>query len=254
FFRIPVRAREPNPADEATDVPLDVVLSWRAGREAGTHNLYLSTDEQAVTQGTISPSSIPAAGGCSASYGPLSLDLGKTYYWRIDEVNDLEEPNTWEGDVWNFTTPEYLVVDDFEDYADPNSLLARAAIRAVWHDGFKKVASSGSNVIVSTDSDVRYPHLAGVGPPWPVRDSEAMQFAYDNDGSIILYVLTFEPHTYSANANYYSEIEASTSGPNSLEVGQDWTVGGAEALSLWFYGDPNNDAEQMYVKLNGSKV
>ncbi|GAH77950.1 unnamed protein product, partial [marine sediment metagenome] len=64
FFRIPVRAREPNPADEATDVPLDVVLSWRAGREAGTHNLYLSTDEQAVTQGTISPSSIPAAGGC----------------------------------------------------------------------------------------------------------------------------------------------------------------------------------------------
>jgi hypothetical protein len=25
-------------------------------------------------------------------------------------------------------------------------------------------------------------------------------------------------------------------------------------LSLWFYGDPNNGVEQMYVKLNGSKV
>jgi len=145
---------------------------------------------------------------------------------------------------------DYLVVDDMEDYT------GRQSIRAVWHDGYiPGVAPSGSNVTVSTESDDRDPRLAGVGPPWPVRGSEAMQFAYDNDGSITLYVQPYAITSYSANANYYSEITASTSGPNSLEIDPDWT--GAEALSLWFYGNPDNDAnatEQMYVKLNGSKV
>ncbi|MBA7704884.1 hypothetical protein ES703_113707 [subsurface metagenome] len=138
-------------------------------------------------------------------------------------------------------------MDDMEAY------IGRQSIRAVWHDGYVAgIAPSGSNVTVSTESDDRDPRLAGVGPPWPVRGSEAMQFAYDNDGSITLYVQPYAITSYGANANYYSEIAASTSGPNSLEIGQDWAS--VEALSLWFYGDPNNAAEQMYVKLNGSKV
>ncbi|GAI91309.1 unnamed protein product, partial [marine sediment metagenome] len=43
-----------------------------------------------------------------AGYGPLSLELGKTYYWKVNEVNMVEEPNTWEGEIWSFSTPEYL--------------------------------------------------------------------------------------------------------------------------------------------------
>ncbi len=35
FFSIPVQAREPGPADAATGVGRDAVLSWRPGREAG---------------------------------------------------------------------------------------------------------------------------------------------------------------------------------------------------------------------------
>ncbi|MHC4542219.1 MAG: hypothetical protein ACYS74_20940 [Planctomycetota bacterium] len=52
-----------------------------------------------------------------ASYSS-DLDLGSTYYWRIDEVNDAETPTTWQGDLWNFTTQEVIVVEDFEDYND----------------------------------------------------------------------------------------------------------------------------------------
>ncbi|MCK4294838.1 MAG: discoidin domain-containing protein, partial [Planctomycetes bacterium] len=113
FFYVPVRARKPDPENEATGVPLDTVLTWRAGRQADTHDVYISTDEQAVADGTVSPASIPAGGTCQVSYGPLSLELGKTYYWKVDEVNLAEEPNTWEGDVWSFSTPEYVVVEDF---------------------------------------------------------------------------------------------------------------------------------------------
>jgi len=144
----------------------------------------------------------------------------------------------WEGDVWNFTTPEYLIVDDMEDYAD------RSEIRYVWKDGYSRSiweggfpvsAPSGSNV----SSEDEGPAHAG---------AEAMAYYYDNDGS------TFVPGYpgYPYTTPYYSEIDASASGPNSLEIGQDWTS--AKALSLWFYGEPNNAAEQMYVKLNGSKV
>jgi hypothetical protein len=34
------------------------------------------------------------------SYGPISLELGTKYYWRIDEVNG---PNIVKGNVWTFT-------------------------------------------------------------------------------------------------------------------------------------------------------
>ncbi|MHC4489974.1 MAG: hypothetical protein ACYSW7_12525, partial [Planctomycetota bacterium] len=81
FFYIPVHAREPNPDSGAADVDVDVTLSFRAGREAAKHDVYLSDDEQAVADGTA-----PVTTVTETTYGPLSLDLGKSYYWRVDEV------------------------------------------------------------------------------------------------------------------------------------------------------------------------
>ncbi|MHC4501117.1 MAG: discoidin domain-containing protein [Planctomycetota bacterium] len=60
FFSIPVVAREPSPASGATDVDVNVTLGWRAGREAATHNVSLSTDEQAVVEGTAPAVSVTA--------------------------------------------------------------------------------------------------------------------------------------------------------------------------------------------------
>ncbi|HUV62646.1 MAG TPA: LamG domain-containing protein, partial [Sedimentisphaerales bacterium] len=39
-----------------------------------------------------------------------------------------------------------------------------------------------------------------------------------------------------------------------LQAGQDWTKHGIKGLTLRFYGDPNNVPQQMYAKINGSKV
>jgi hypothetical protein len=99
FFYIPVNSSNPVPSSEATDVALDATLSWRAGREAAEHNVYFSDDQQAVTDGTADVTTVT-----DLSYGPLSLDLGKTYYWRVDEVNNAETTSIWQGNIWSFTT------------------------------------------------------------------------------------------------------------------------------------------------------
>ncbi|MHC4486075.1 MAG: discoidin domain-containing protein, partial [Planctomycetota bacterium] len=218
FLHIPVHARAPYPDSGATGVPLDVVLGWRAGREAVTHDVYFSTDEQAVIDRTASVATVT-----EARHGPLSLDLDVTYYWRVDEVNEAETPNTWESNIWSFTVADHVVVDDFESYndldpADP----ASKRIFNVWMDGYE-VPTNGS--------------LVGYeNPPFCERSivhggKQSMPFFYANTGG-------------AAN----SEAELTLSPP------QDWTAGSAKVLSLWFFGDASNTAAQMYVKVNSTKV
>jgi hypothetical protein len=109
FLYIPVNATEPYPDSGATGVVRDVVLGWNAGREAATHDLYISTDEQAVIDGTA-----PVVTAAETSYGPLALDLDMTHYWKVNEVNEAETTTTWESALWTFTTSDHIVVDDFE--------------------------------------------------------------------------------------------------------------------------------------------
>ena len=101
FLYIPTRARKPEPADGRTDVRPDTMLEWRAGREAVAHDVYFSTDRQAVVNGTALVDT-----ATENSYLPGPLDPGQTYYWRIDEINEAETVSVWEGDVWEFTTAE----------------------------------------------------------------------------------------------------------------------------------------------------
>jgi hypothetical protein len=37
-------------------------------------------------------------------------------------------------------------------------------------------------------------------------------------------------------------------------VSRDWTKYGIGTLALWFHGDPNNDAQQLYVKINNTRI
>ena len=217
FLYIPVRAREPRPDSGATDADVDVVLGWRAGREAAQHDVYFSTDEQAVIDSTVGATTVT-----EASYGPMLLDLGQTYFWRVDEVNEAEMPTTLEGDLWNFTTSEYLVVDDFEIYnnldpTDPNS----RRIFNVWTDGYG-VATNGS--VVGYEN-----------PPFCEQTivhsgNQSMPLAYSNTGGAA-----------------YSEAELPLNPP------QNWTKAGATTFVLYFHGAEGNTG-QLYIKVNGSKV
>jgi len=130
FMYIPAQAREPQPDDGQADVLVTTDLSWRAGREAVSHEVYWGTDPNALTLADTTTETC-----CT----PGTLDLATTYYWKVDEVNDVDAVNVWEGTVWSFTTQEFIVVDDFESYNDEDNL-----IYETWADGW--VNETGSTV------------------------------------------------------------------------------------------------------------
>jgi hypothetical protein len=218
FLYIPVNARKPNPDSGATDVDLDVILNWRPGREASEHDLYISTDEQAVIDGTAPVNTLT-----EARYGPLSLDLGKTYFWKVNEVNMTETPTTLEGDIWSFSTSEYLVVDDFEGYGDypPDE------IWSTWIDGYENPING---------STVGYPN-----PDWGAGEHYV-------ETTIIHSGRQSMPLLYSNTAGEtFSEAE------RTFDVPQDWTKAGVQTLVLFFHGTAGNTG-QLYLKVNGSQV
>jgi regulation of enolase protein 1 (concanavalin A-like superfamily) len=134
FFQTPVQAREPQPASGATGVDLNVTLNWRQGREAASHEVYFSSDQNAVTNGTA-----PAVTVTDHSYSPASLQFGTTYYWKVDEIGAAATPGTQTGAVWSFTSQEYAAIDDFESYNDDDN-----RIYDTWLDGV--VNNNGSIV------------------------------------------------------------------------------------------------------------
>ena len=217
FFYIPIHATEPSPESGATDVDVGVTLGWKAGREAVQHDVYLSTDAQAVIDGNA-----PVISVTEASYGPLSLDLGQIYYWKINEVNMAETPTTWDGDLWNFATRQFLVVDDFESYNDLNPDDPESnRIFNTWLDGYE-IPTNGSLVGYENAPFCERTIVHG--------DNQSMPFFYGNTGTAV-----------------YSEAE------RTFAATQNWTVAGATTLVLYFYGTEGNTG-QLYVKVNGSKV
>jgi hypothetical protein len=222
FLAMPYDARSPDPKNGARNVPLDKTLSWIAGRKAVQHELYFGTDEQSIINGTAQLMTLN-----QTSYGPLSLDPGKKYYWRVDEVNNADTPAVWRGSVWNFSTQEYIVVDDFESYNDiPFGEEGSNLVYLTWVDGFDSPQTNGSTMGYvqgnSLESEIVH------------RGQMSVPLFYDNTVASL------------------SEVTASTA---DLTIGADWTEFSPDVLSFWFYGDPNNAVtEQMYVRLNDTKV
>jgi regulation of enolase protein 1 (concanavalin A-like superfamily) len=210
FLYKPVLARQPNPASGQTGVTPDAVLSWRAGREAASHELYFSSDMQAVIDGTAFVGTVSQH---SYDLSPLDLELGKTYYWKINEVNEAESPASWEGDVWSFTVLPYLLVDDFEGYDYNNK------IYDTWTDYF----------VNNTGMTVGYfdpPHIERVIVH---GGSQSMYMRYDNDGTVN------EGTDYEQSGTlFYSEAE------REWMIPQDWTRKGVNVLTLWFRGLPGS--------------
>jgi hypothetical protein len=222
FMYIPVDARKPSPEDGATDVAVDTALNWRPGREAAEHKVYISTDQESVLNGTA-----PVVTVSQASYSPLSLDLGSDYFWRVDEVNNAETTSIWPGDTWSFSTQEYLVVEDFESYNDiPTGEEGSNLVYETWIDGYDNPSVNGSTMGYAS--------------------GESMETAIVHGGK------RSAPLSYNNASVSLSEV---TVDPGELAVSRNWTISAPDTLVLWFYGDPDNSAtEQLYVKLNSSKV
>jgi len=214
----PLRAGNPSPKNGAANVPQEVTLRWTAGEEAQQHDVYFGDSQDAVLNAT--PDSAGIYRGQQAldqtTFTPDTLEWNKTYYWRVDEVNDAATGRPWTGNVWSFTTADCLVVDDFESY----TIEEGNRIFDLWTDGW----ATGLN-----GSTVGY-----IDPPFTEQTivhggNQSMPLDYNN-----------------VNSPFYSEAE------REFSPVQNWTVNGVDTLTLYFQGQQSNAAQNLYVVLEDS--
>jgi hypothetical protein len=215
-------AASPYPAKGAVDVSPTPILKWTPASLAASHEVYFGADAEAVANADkTSPEHKGTKALGEETYYAGRLELLTTYYWRIDEVNDTNPGSPWIGNVWDFTTGDFLVVDDFEAYNDidpPDPASNR--IFDKWIDGF---GTTTNGALVGNDL-----------PPYAEQTivhggTQSMIYRYDN-------------------ANKTSEATL------TLVYPRDWTEEGVTKLSLWVRGSTANAADRMYIALNGTAV
>ncbi|MHC4584939.1 MAG: LamG-like jellyroll fold domain-containing protein, partial [Planctomycetota bacterium] len=131
----PLRAGLIKPVNQAVNVSQTPVLLWTAGDLADEHDVYLGMDAAAVAAADTGTPDIYQGRQSETGFLPEPLEWNTTYYWRVDEVNAVHPDSPWKGSVWNFTTADFLIIDDFEDYdAYENQ------IWWTWKDGLGYVA------------------------------------------------------------------------------------------------------------------
>jgi len=227
-FALPLRARSSKPANGATDVRDIPTLSWAEGDTADKHDVYFGTyfgtDQAAVEGATTVTAGIYRGRQVldATTYTPAEapLEWGKTYYWRIDEV-EADGVTIHKGNLWSFTVAEFFIVDDFESYndIDPPDPASNRIFEA-WIDGF---GTTDNGALVGNEM-----------PPYAEQTVvhggvQSMPYGYDNNLKTSEATLT-------------------------LVYPRDWTAEGVGKLSLWFRGAAANSAESMYVALNGNAV
>ena len=111
----------PNPKDGALHPDTWVNLSWVAGDFTVSHDVYIGDDFDAVNEGAESTfvgnqTDAFIVVGFPGFPIPDGLVPGKTYYWRIDEVNEAEPNSPWKGNIWSFSVPPKTAY--FPDPAD----------------------------------------------------------------------------------------------------------------------------------------
>ncbi len=100
FVAAPVAAFGPTPRDGDKWIDPDSDLAWQPGTDALYHDLYFSTDRNAVANRD------PSVKKGDKLDIPLfeipTLEIGTIYYWLVDEydISDIKH----EGQVWSFTT------------------------------------------------------------------------------------------------------------------------------------------------------
>lgn len=218
-LQLPLKASAPSPSNHAVDVSQTQIMSWSAVEDAASHQVYFGTDEEAVKNAdTGSPEYKGSRNLGSENYDAGLLQWAATYYWRVDEVR--ADGSVQAGNVWSFTTANFIIVDDMESYndldpADP----ASNRIFMAWIDGFDNPAINGSLVGYDNSPFAEQTIVHG--------GNQSMPFSYDNA---------------------VGKSEATL----TLTSSRDWTVNGIDTLTIWFRGESSNAAETLYVALNGN--
>ncbi len=147
------------------------------------------------------------------SFAPASLNLATEYFWKVDEVGDA---GTYSGDVWSFTTEDFIAVEDFEGYDNDTNRIYDA-----WIDGLTDDKSG---------SQVGYDEAPFAETSTVNGGNQSMPLIYNNT--------TFG----------FSEATRTFDSP------QDWSGHGVTSLVLYFRGQMSNSDASVYVKINDAKI
>jgi len=220
----PIRASSPVPANGLEAASWQPTLTWVTGDFATSHEVYFGTDPNAVAEATkASPEFKGARQLGDESYEPGTLELETTYYWRVDEVNSANPDSPWIGKVWNFTTADFGIVDDFESYNDiPAGEPGSNLVYVTWVDGFDNPNVNGSTMGYVTGQSMETENVHG--------GNQSVAFQYNNTTAGV------------------SEVK------RTFAPAQDWTMNDFRTLSVWFAGIGANVPGQLYVKVNGVQV
>jgi len=213
----PDKARAIRPIPGSTVTLADATaLAWTAGESADRHDVYFGTSESDVNDAdTTDTTDIYRGRQDLVIYTPPEvLELGETYYWRIDEV-EADGTTIHKGTVWSFTILDHIVIDDFEDYDNSENQIWFA-----WHDGL----GFGDPAVP--------PFFAGNGTGAAVGDETTISFTEE---TIVHGGRQSMPYSYNNNKQGFSNYSEAT---KTLTEARDWTEQGVAALSLWFRGYP----------------
>ena len=210
----------PNPSKGAVDVKQTPILTWTPGVFGASHGIYFGTDKEAVKIADTSSPEYKGSGDLGAeSFEPGQLEWDTTYYWRIDEANNANADSPWTGPLWSFTTADFLIIDDMENYNDINEGEPGSnRIYLSWADGFDD--PSNGSVVGHDAAPFAEQTIVHSG-------NQSMPMAYDN----------------AAGKSEATSV---------LTSNRDWTVNGVNTLTIWFRGSTGNAAENLYVALNGN--
>jgi len=215
---LPVKSSSPTPRSGSVDVMQTTVLSWGPGDYATSHEIYLGTDEEAVRNATrTSPEYKGTKALGNESYDPGKMNWDTTYYWRVDEINPANADSPWIGNLWRFTTADFLIIDDFEGYDARENQIWYS-----WHDGL----GYGTPGVP--------PYFGGNGTGAAVGDETTASFTEE---TIVHGGSQSMPLAYDNNKQGYSKFSEAEL---TLTASRDWTEGDVTILTLWFRGSPGS--------------
>jgi hypothetical protein len=139
-------ARAPKPGDGTMVEKMTLQASWRAGDFAKLHDVYFGDSFEAVSAATPADTSVYVGRqavaqllmGAAGGVAPSGLVPGKTYYWRVDEVNDVNPASPWKGPVWSFWVRPQIAwgptpADGAEYVLTSQTLAWNSGLNAIFH-------------------------------------------------------------------------------------------------------------------------
>ncbi|MHC4625138.1 MAG: LamG domain-containing protein [Planctomycetota bacterium] len=189
----------PEPANRSDNIPPKTRLKWLSGKNAVSHNVYLGTDFEAVTNATTSSKQYKG-GQKDNSFDPGIMKYGKTYYWRIDEINKGAPETVVKGNVWFFT-----ILDGKAQKPNPGTDLKTVATSAKlsWKPG---IGAESHDVYFGIDAE-------------QVENAPTSSKLYKKN--LTLGNETFDPGKMEEGIYYYWRVDARSQA--GISKGDVWT-------------------------------